>query len=292
MSEKPKFPDETLQQNVEHVKDKGKKKIAELANKLEKLVVEYVPCDSIKPNEYNPNRQSEHEFEMLLDSMRLNGFDQPIIVQRVTRTIVDGEHRWRAARKLGFKEIPVVFVDMTPEQQTVATLSHNRARGTEDVQLTAELLRDLEKMGALAFAQDQLGLDDVEIQRLINDIPAPEALAAAEFSKPWTPDGLGVTDKDAETSMSVEAADRIRVQQKKIDKAKTEEDREAARKDSKIATFNLIYTDKEAEIVKQVLGKRPAQKVLELCINELGCPKPPESEIRIPSPSPTASHSS
>jgi hypothetical protein len=162
---------------------------------------------------------------------------------------------------------------MTPEQMRVATLSHNRARGSEDVQLTAELLRDLEKMGALEFAQKQLDLDDVEIQRLINDIPAPEALAAENFSKPWTPDGMTTQDKQADVSLSVEATERVRVNQKKIDNAKTEQDREQARRDSGIKTFNLIYTGKEGELVKSVLGNQPAQKVLELCIKEQACGK-------------------
>ena len=130
-------------------KAKGKKQVEKLASQLERLVVEYVPIGSIAPNEYNPNRQSEHEYKMLLDSMRDNGFTQPIIVQRTSMQIVDGEHRWRAARELGYTEIAVVFVDMSPEQMRIATLSHNRARGQEDVELTAELLRDLEKMGAL-----------------------------------------------------------------------------------------------------------------------------------------------
>src|SRR5690606_944115 len=95
---------------------KGRKAIEKKARKLETLSIEYVDVDSVSPNTYNPNRQSEHDFELLVKAMTEDGITQPIIVQRSTRQIVDGEHRWRAAKHLGYTQIPVVFVDMTEEQ--------------------------------------------------------------------------------------------------------------------------------------------------------------------------------
>lgn len=247
---------------------KGKQAVRKQAKALRVLQVEYVPINSVAPNTYNPNRQSEHEYSLLLKSMTADGFTQPILVQKDTHTIIDGEHRWRAARKLGFTQIPVVFTTMTAEQMRVATLRHNRARGEEDVELTAELLRELESLGALEWAQKALQLDDVEIQRLIDDIPAPEALASEDYSKPWvfTPDpSSGNADV---VSMSIEAADRLRIMEKKIKNAKTEEDRKQARKDQKIYRVNLIFTDAEAMIVRKVLGKHPAETVLLYCQSE------------------------
>src|SRR3990167_3334570 len=107
--------------------DKGKKEIEKKANMLKELRIEYVPVESIHPNEYNPNRQSEHDFELLQRSMKDDGFTQPIIVQKnpdgsSSGIIVDGEHRWKAAKAIGYKEIPVVFVDMTVEQMRISTL--------------------------------------------------------------------------------------------------------------------------------------------------------------------------
>jgi hypothetical protein len=147
---------------------------------------------------------------------------------------------------------------MSPEQMRIATLSHNRAR--------ALLLRDLEKMGALDWAQKSLGLDDVEIQRLITDISAPEALSGSEFSKPWTPTGAPTDNQADIVSMSQEASDKLRVAQKRIEHAKTEQDREAARKDVDIYTVNLIYTGEQAGVIKAVLGNRPAPIILDWCL--------------------------
>ena len=187
---------------------KGRETVEAQGKALEVLKVQYIPIASIKPNTYNPNRQSEHEFHLLLKSMRDHGFTQPIIVQKETKEIVDGEHRWRAAMELGYKEIPVVFVNMTIAQMRIATLSHNRARGQENVELTAELLRDLEKIGGLEWAQKSLEMDDVEIQRLIEDVHAPDGLAGDEFSQPWIP-VKGATDADT-LSMTLKAAKKIR----------------------------------------------------------------------------------
>jgi ParB-like chromosome segregation protein Spo0J len=257
--------------------DKGRKAVEKKARTLQRLTVEYVPTDSLRPNDYNPNRQSEHDFELLLRSMREDGFTQPIIVQP-DLTIVDGEHRWRAARTLGLAEVPVVKVDMTPEQMRIATLRHNRARGSEDVELTAQLLRDLRELGALDWAADSLLLDDVELQRLLDDIPAPEALAAPEFSDAWVPLGTryGREDQQGEVQpqriegVTPAAADILRERERRLAEAKTEEERQmiaAERRD--LYRVALTFTDTEAKIVREVLGDRPAQRLLDLCKAEL-----------------------
>ena len=135
-------------------KTKGKAEVEKKNKVLEALNVQYVTHDQIVPNTYNPNRQSEDEFELLKRSMSEDGFTQPIVCvkhedQEGMFRIVDGEHRWRCSKELGYDEIPVVVTPMTYEQARIATLRHNRARGSEDIELTSEVLRDLEKLGAL-----------------------------------------------------------------------------------------------------------------------------------------------
>jgi ParB/RepB/Spo0J family partition protein len=252
---------------------KGRAAVEKKARALERLTVEYVEITSVSPNRYNQNRQSEHDFELLCRSMREDGFTQPIICQRETRQIVDGEHRWRAAAELGYTEIPVVFVDMTPEQMRIATLRHNRARGEEDVDLTAAVLRDLRELGALDWAQDSLMLDDTELQNLLEDVTAPEALAAAEFSDAWEPRPAAVTDADngdgherPAVSMTPQTLTEQRRQEARLQAAQTEQERQAIRKEVQ-ETYRLlcVFTGSEARVVKAVLGTEGAQKVLQWC---------------------------
>jgi len=246
---------------------------------LEALTIEYVDIESIQPNEYNPNRMSEKDFELLLRSMREDGFTQPVIVQRETRKIVDGEHRWRAAAHLGMKTLPVVLVNMTPEQMRIATLRHNRARGAEDLQLSAEVLRDLEKLGALEWAADSLMLSSEEIDKLLADVPAPDALAGEEYSAAWSPQAQGTTEGQASvtatdtagsgivitSAMSVNALEAQRRQEQKMAEARTEEERAMVRKDGTFYRVNLMFSDEEAELVKRILGDKPAERLLQIC---------------------------
>lgn len=249
---------------------KGRAEVEKRANALQELVVEYVSIDTLQPNSYNPNRQSEHDFELLKKSMSEDGFTQPIVVQEETLTIVDGEHRWRAGRDLGYTEVPIVKVTMTPEQMRIATLRHNRARGSEDIELSAAVLRDLEQLGALDWAQDSLMLDDAEIQKLLEDVSAPEALAAADYAEAWEPsDQVDPMDRAAgmygDSSMTPAAADALREREKQIAEAKTEEERVAIRKDRALYRVSLVYAQEEAAIVKKVLEPAPAARLLELC---------------------------
>lgn len=248
---------------------KGRKAVEKTANALKTLKVTYVKATDLKPNSYNPNRQSPHDFELLLRSMREDGFTQPIVAQSKTSEIVDGEHRWRAALELGYEEIPVVFVDMTIEQMRIATLRHNRARGSEDIELSAQVLRDLSELGALDWAQDSLMLDDVEIQRMLDDVPAPEAFGDAEWTDAWTP---GTPDDDdserptlGEHSMTSAASTILRQREQKLREAKTEEERQQARRETAVYRVSLIFADEEAEAVKAVLEPSPAKNLLAVC---------------------------
>jgi len=258
---------------------KGKKEIEKKNVKLERLVIEYIDIEAIKPNEYNPNRQSEHDFNLLKMSMKEDGFTQPIIVQRASNTIVDGEHRWRAARELGWEQIPIVYVDMTPEQMRIATLRHNRARGEEDIELTAQVLRDLQQLGALDWAQDSLQMSDDEINRMLEDIDVPEALAGDEFGEAWVPGAKTTVEENESTegqkdkaiegtitsAMTAEAIDARRKREKDIAAAKTEEEKEKIRQDNKIHRLNLVFSGDEAELVEEVLGRYPAEKLVKVC---------------------------
>lgn len=253
---------------------KGAKVVAKKAQRLERLKVEYVDTMSIAPNDYNPNRQSEKDFQLLLRSMTEDGFTQPIVVQRDTTTIVDGEHRWRAAQHLGLKQVPVVFVDMTVEQMRISTLRHNRARGSEDQDLVAAVLRDLRELGALEWAQDSLMLDDKELDRMIEMVPAAEALAGTDWGEAWAPtqDTSGTDETGAggafETEYSPTPGAKARMEGHGAALRSASPDQSMAleaglRQD--ILRLSFVFNGEEAEIVRSALGDNAAVRLLELC---------------------------
>ena len=249
---------------------KGQAEVERKASILETLEIEYVPIDSISANDYNPNRQSDHDFELLCRSMREDGFTQPVIVVREGRVIVDGFHRWKAAHEIGMTEIPVVFTDMSIEQARIATLRHNRARGTEDTELSVQVLRDLEALGARDWAQESLQISDQEFERLMEDVPAPDGLAGEEFSEGWDPVKLAEEDGelrsgDGVSSSTFDAAVAREKAEEEMKSAKTQAERKQALRDADLHRVYLTFTGEEGRIVKEVLGAQPAAKVLELC---------------------------
>jgi hypothetical protein len=285
---------------------KGRKAVQRVSERLGRLEIEWVKLNDLRPNPWNPNRQSEHDFELLLRSMEEDGFTQPVVAVRIGQKeldedehlrghfepgmlmIVDGEHRWRAANRLGLEEIPVVVTPMTVAQMRISTLRHNRARGSEDIELTAEVLRDLQQLGALDWAQDSLMIDDIALQRLLDDIAAPEALAGEDYGEGWVPDsgkdgrgremtvemqqGHGGGGTEWGNAATAQAVEHQREREQKLKDAKTEEQREMIRRDSARDFFrlSLIFAGDEARIVKAVLGGAPAETVIDLCRRESG----------------------
>ncbi len=224
------------------------KKVQKNIVTLNRLTVEEVPIDSIRPNTYNPNRQSDHDFELLCRSIEQDGFTQPIIVQREKMEIVDGEHRWRALKALGYTKVPVVFVDMTQEQMLISTLRHNRARGSEDVGLAGEVLRELQASGATDMIYDSLMLSPVELDQI-----------GAQLGKPDLPERTAKDLKDFNALQSaLQRETDIRSQAR-------ESERQQRSYESEVYKLVLVFTLEEGEIVNQVLGKSPARKIVELC---------------------------
>lgn len=288
-------PAQTQARVMKEARKKTAKAIEKKAVQLKRLVVEYVPITGLKPNAYNPNRQSDHDFELLIRSMREDGFTQPVVAIRVKEehltdkrfigysvgdvVIVDGEHRWRAATALGYTEIPVVITSMTPEQMRIATLRHNRARGSEDIELAAEVLKDLQELGAIEWAQDSLMLDDLELERLLEDVKAPEHAANAEFSDGWQPghgvqgdatssggsEGKGAGAANVQASMSAASLETARKQEQALAAAKTAEEKAIAAKDFNVFRLSLVFSGTEAVLVKSTLGLSAADALVALC---------------------------
>lgn len=256
------------------IRDRGIRKIKKNANKLKKLKVVYVKVNELNPNSYNPNRQNDFDFDLLIRSITEDGFTQPVVALK-NNTIVDGEHRWRAAIKLGIDKIPVVHVEMTPEQMRIATLRHNRARGSEDVGLSKEVMADLAKLGALGWAKDSLLMSEKEINDMLSDLSAAEGLADEDYGEAWVPvSNLTNTDSAKKVDItpnvaiasSVRVAEAIQATENKIKDTKDDDVKQILRKETQARIFRIAvsFYGEEADDVKAVLGDKPAENLLKL----------------------------
>ena len=233
------------------------KRVQELKKRnvvLGELTVEYVDIKQLRPNPWNPNRQSEHDFELLCKSIAMDGFTQPVFVMH-DRMIIDGEHRWRACMALGHTEIPIVVAppNMTQDQARIACLRMNRARGEEVAGLAADLLRELAEMGDISLAADELLLDPVETERLLKEI-ADDSAADLEKFEPELPADITAT-----------AADKRRSQEEQLAEAKRGEESSMLAADARVYRLLLVYSGEQGEAINRVLEADKAGSILRLC---------------------------
>ena len=104
--------------------------------------ITYVKLSLIEPNKKQPRKSFDNEkLEVLSSSIKENGLIQPIIItagENGMYKIVAGERRWRAAKKAGLKEIPVLIRDYSDEQVAEVALVENLQR--EDLNPIEEAL--------------------------------------------------------------------------------------------------------------------------------------------------------
>lgn len=134
--------------------------------------LEWVDRDALKPNDYNPNKVSRENLDLLKQSILTNGWTLPLVV-RPDYTIIDGFHRWTVAgeeplhTKLGGK-VPVVIVHHADEAENMyGTITHNRARGTHLLEPMKAIVKKLLDEGKpVSEVSKQLGMKPEEVFRL------------------------------------------------------------------------------------------------------------------------------
>jgi ParB-like chromosome segregation protein Spo0J len=134
--------------------------------------LQWVDREKLRANDYNPNRVSRENLNLLIQSIISNGWTLPIVC-RPDYTIIDGFHRWTVAgeeplkSRLGGK-VPVVIVRHKDEASNVyGTVTHNRARGTHLLEPMKNIVKKLLAQGkSIKEIGKELGMKPEEIFRL------------------------------------------------------------------------------------------------------------------------------
>ena len=82
------------------------------------------PSDAIRPYDKNP-RKNDPAVDAVARSITDYGFRQPIVVD-ADGVIVVGHTRWKAAQKLGLKQVPVHVADLPPEKAKAYRIADNQ----------------------------------------------------------------------------------------------------------------------------------------------------------------------
>jgi ParB family chromosome partitioning protein len=117
---------------------------------------------TLKTTELEPNRNQprktfdEDKIEELSDSIKQHGVITPLLVTKRDDTymIVAGERRWRAAKKAGLKEVPVVIKELTDEEIAELAIIENLQR--EDINAIEEAFAFKMLIDQYSYTQDQV----------------------------------------------------------------------------------------------------------------------------------------
>ncbi|MDP9236368.1 MAG: site-specific DNA-methyltransferase [Chloroflexota bacterium] len=134
------------------------------------MQIEHVDIESLRPDPANPRKITDAELEALTRSLREWGFVQPVLVRRDDNTVIGGHQRLLAARRLGTKTVPAIFVDLTQEQGRLLNLALNQISGEWDEELLARMLAELQPVADITLT----GFTEDELEKLLKSLDVRE----------------------------------------------------------------------------------------------------------------------
>lgn len=216
----------------------------------------------VEPNREQPRKNfDEDSLEELSESIKQFGLLQPILVQdrKEYYEIIAGERRWRAAKKAGLKEIPVIIKNLTEQEIVEISLIENIQREDlnpiEEAQAYKRLLTEFnlkqdevadrvsKSRTAVTNSMRLLKLCDEVQQMIINDmISTGHARALISIEDPEQQ--YTIAQKIFDEKMSVRDVEKLVKNLGKPEKAK-----------------KLAVQDKSLEIVYQNIEEKLKQKL-------------------------------
>ena len=222
-----------------------------------------VNITKVEPNRAQPRKNfDEDALQELADSIKQFGIVQPLIVQdrKDHYEIIAGERRWRAAKKAGLKEVPVIIKNYTEQEIVEISIIENIQR--EDLNPIEEALAYKRLLEEFKLKQDQvaervsksrtavtnsmrlLKLSD-KVQQMIIDEMITTGHARAILSIEDPEEQYNLAQRIFDEKLSVREVEKIMKNMGKPAKNKKE-------KDTKL---EVIYQDIE-EKLKQNLGAK------------------------------------
>jgi hypothetical protein len=181
--------------------------------------VDIVPLASLHPNWWNQNVMPPHKYASLKHGLKTRGWlvSDTLLIWGTDETgksrnvIIDGEHRWQAARELEHQDGPAIVLTGITEAQARAWTLRLANRGTFAAklldQLLAELREDYESIEAMAL---DLALTEPEAMRALAQKPIEIGLPEGEVveAKPKAPDVVSHNTHTHVVPLYLDAAQR------------------------------------------------------------------------------------
>ena len=175
----------------------------------DKLKLEYMSVNDIKPFDGNPRKHPEDALKKLVDSINHFGWTNPILLDE-DNIIVAGHARLKAAKKAGMEEVPVIKLPLSGKEAALYNIADNK---------TQELTEwDWPKLGDLfheldtgEFDLEITGFSETEISGLMHGLDESGKINKEEVWKEAGMPGYESEDCTAYKSIIIHFADEAAV---------------------------------------------------------------------------------
>ena len=138
----------------------------EADGKIDLHDVVLVPIKSLKKDPTNPNVMNERQMNGLRASMKRFGYLTPIIVDKSTMLIADGEHRLTVYEETGRTEVPCILLDLKDDaERRLLRQTMNKLRGMHDEKKDANEIEFLVRASKYSELALLTGLDGSNLLR-------------------------------------------------------------------------------------------------------------------------------
>lgn len=116
----------------------------------------------------HPDNANHGDVGAIAQSIAKNGFYGRLLIQKSTGYIVQGNHRYAAAKQVGLKEIPVEVFELTDLEAKRLMVADNRTArlGQDDPDALRDLLESIQKEDSL----EGTGYTDDDLEQLLHDL--------------------------------------------------------------------------------------------------------------------------
>lgn len=130
--------------------------------------VKLVDINKIKPYENNP-RVNDNAVDKVASSIKEFGFNSPIVIDE-KNVIINGHTRYKAAKKLGLTEVPVIKVTGLTESQVKAyRIADNKTSEYSEWDFE-KLIDELKELSSDDYNLELTGFDEIEALKMIEDV--------------------------------------------------------------------------------------------------------------------------
>ena len=139
---------------------------------MNKLTIEYVGIDTIKPYKNNAKLHPQEQIDQIKKSIEQFGMDDPIGIWK--DEIVEGHGRLIACKELGMTEVPIIRLDhLTDEERKAYTLAHNKLTMNSDfdIDILNDELANFDTIDMTEFGFDLDFANDDEVNVVEDEVP-------------------------------------------------------------------------------------------------------------------------